>query len=448
MSKQEQQLTYAPRHHQLTNINVWTPDSRWIAFDVRPSGSSFTGETIERVNVDTCEVEVIYQATEGAHVGVVTVSQTEPTRYAFIHGPENPDENWHYDFHNRRGVIVEDDHKSKAVTLDALDITAPYTAGALRGGSHVHVFSPDSSRLSFTYNDRVLHELDPKLDLRNVGIALPIGPVHVEKQHPREYSGSHFCVLVSETTATPVAGSDQINRAYEETWIGKQGYLKDDGQQQRWAIAFIGDTLNSQGEKVSEIFVADLPDALADYQQAGHAPLAGTASTMPAPPAGIKQRRITYTNERRYPGLATQPRHWLRSSPDGNHIAFLMRDDDGVIQLWCVSPNGGEPYQITSGEYDVQSAFSWSPDSRSIACVMDYSVATCDVSSGVVTRLTERDTVSAPSADAVVYSPDGKMIAYSRVIDGFTQIFAIAATIKDEDETDNSTVTRNIYFVD
>ncbi|SUB14181.1 Protein of uncharacterised function (DUF3748) [Pantoea agglomerans] len=44
---------------------------------------------------------------------------------------------------------------------------------ALRGGSHVHVFSPDGSRLSFTYNDHVMHELDSRLDLRNVGIAVP-----------------------------------------------------------------------------------------------------------------------------------------------------------------------------------------------------------------------------------------------------------------------------------
>ena len=446
MSKPEQQLTYAPRHHQLTNINVWTPDSQWIVFDVRSNGSSFTGLTIERANIETCEVDVIYQATNEAHVGVVTVSQTEPTRYVFIHGPENPDQNWQYDFHHRRGVIVDDSQKGQATTLDALDITEPYTAGALRGGSHVHVFSPDGSRLSFTYNDHVLHVLDPKLDLRNVGIALPLGPVQVEKQQPREYSGSHFCVLVSQTTATPVAGSDQINRAYEEGWIGQNGYLKENGQHQRWALAFIGDTLNKQGEKVAEVFVVDLPEELADYQHAGQASLTGTATTMPAPPAGVKQRRLTYTDEQRYPGLVAQPRHWLRSSPDGNHIAFLMRDDDGVIQLWCVSPNGGEPYQITQGEYDIQSALSWSPNGRSVAFVMDQSIAVCDVSSGVVTRLTDR-TMPPPSAEAVVFSPDGKKIAYSRIIDGFTQIFCITATLKDEDETDNS-ITRSTYFVD
>jgi hypothetical protein len=51
------QVTFAPRHHQLTNINTWTPDSQWLVFDVRPSGASFTGETIERVNVNSGAVE-------------------------------------------------------------------------------------------------------------------------------------------------------------------------------------------------------------------------------------------------------------------------------------------------------------------------------------------------------------------------------------------------------
>src|SRR5476649_710145 len=138
-----------------------------------------------------------------------------------------------------------------------MDITAPYTPGALRGGTHVHVFSPDGSRLSFTYNDHVLHELDPALDLRNVGIALSGYPVASAKHHPREYDGSHFCVLVSDTSATPAPGSDDINRAYEEGWIGGEGYLKPDGRRQRWALAFIGDTLSANGEKHPEIFVVD-----------------------------------------------------------------------------------------------------------------------------------------------------------------------------------------------
>ncbi len=38
----EQQLTFDPRGHQLTNINVWTPDSQWLAYDVRLAGGLLT----------------------------------------------------------------------------------------------------------------------------------------------------------------------------------------------------------------------------------------------------------------------------------------------------------------------------------------------------------------------------------------------------------------------
>ncbi|MEG3109400.1 DUF3748 domain-containing protein [Pantoea sp. T14] len=413
----EKQLTFASRHHQLTNINVWTADSQWLAFDVRPSGASFTGETLERVNVESGDVEVVYQAKEGAHVGVVTVSPDLPPRYVCIHGPEHPDESWHYDFHHRRGVIVQN---GEAQNLDACDITPPFTAGALRGGSHVHVFSPDGSRLSFTYNDHVMHEWDTRQDLRNVGIAVPLHAVTPPKQHPREYDGSHFCVLVSATTAQPKPGSDDINRAYEECWIGNQGYIKPDGRQQRWAIAFIGDTLSPQGDKQPDIFVVDLPDALEDYARAGDTPLEGRNDCLPAPPAGVTQRRVTFS------GLAQQPRHWLRASSDGSAIAFLKADRQGVIQLWSVSPNGGEPRQITQLASSIQSAFSWHPEGKAIAFVCDNSVMRCDVSSGDCQRLTVQSD-EAPSGDAVVWSPDGKQIAYMREVNGWRQLFKVAA---------------------
>lgn len=413
------QLTFAPRHHQLTNINTWTPDGRWLAFDVRPSGSSFTGETIERVNVFSGEVEVVYRAPEGACVGVVTASPQLPERYVFIHGPEAPDASWYYDFHHRRGVVVE---QGKASNLDAMDITSPYTPGALRGGSHVHVWSHDGSRLSFTYNDHVMHELGERFDLRNVGIALPFGPVQPPKHHPREYDGSHFCVLVSRTTPDPTPGSDEINRAYEEGWTGERGYRKPDGSVQRWALAFIGDTRSVSGEKVPELFIVDLPDEEDTYRQAGDEPLCGTSNTLPAPPKGVMQRRLTFTHNRLHPGLVSQPRHWVRSNPDGSQLAFLMRDDDGVVQLWTVSPNGGEPRQVTSGEHDVQSAFNWHPSGKALGFVLQGRIVLCDAQSGGITALTVAGE-QAPSGDAVVFSPDGKHIAWMQDVDGFRQLW-------------------------
>ncbi|WNN44351.1 MULTISPECIES: DUF3748 domain-containing protein [Winslowiella] len=418
----EKQLTFDDRNHQLTNINVWTADSQWLVYDLRPSGASFTSLTVERVNCATGATEVLYQATQGAHVGVITASPDLPARYVCIHGPEHPDSHWQYDFHHRRGVIIQ---HGQAENLDACDITAPFTPGALRGGSHVHVFSPDGSRLSFTYNDHVMHEWDAREDLRNVGVAVPLHAVCPVKQHPREYDGSHFCVLVSQTSAKPIPGSDEINRAYEEGWIGNQGYRKPDGSQQRWALAFIGDTLSSQGDTLAEVFIVDLPEKMQDYAQAGDWPLEGSETRLPAPPRGVHQRRLTFSAERRYPGVVSQPRHWLRASPDGSAIAFLMKDDRGIVQLWTVSPNGGAPQQITRSASDIQSAFSWHPQGNALAFICDNSVMLCEVVSGKMQRLTARSD-SAPCGDAVVISPDGQQVAYVRDINGYRQIFTAA----------------------
>ncbi|WP_058910694.1 DUF3748 domain-containing protein [Entomohabitans teleogrylli] len=412
------QLTFASRHHQLTNINAWTPDSRWLAFDVRPSGASFTGETIERVNVDTGEVQVIYRAGHGACVGVVTVNPCPPERYVFIHGPENPDAGWRYDFHHRRGVVVEN---GVAANLDAMDITPPFTPGALRGGSHVHVWSPDGQWLSFTYNDHVMHERCPALDLRNVGVALPCGPVIPPCRHPREYAGSHWCALVSRTTPQPAAGSDEINRAYEEGWIGNAGYTRADGSRQRRALAFIGDTLSLSGEKVPELFIVDLPDDEQAWKRAGETPVQGTCTALPAPPQGVMQRRLTFTHARRYPGLVNTPRHWVRSNPQGSQIAFLMKDDAGVVQLWLIAPDGGEPRQLTYGPPGVQSAFNWHPSGEALGFVQANRLVLCDAHSGAITPLTQG--TGEPSADAVVFSPDGRHIAWMQDVGGFRQLF-------------------------
>src|SRR5205823_11573568 len=130
------------------------------------------------------------------------------------------------------------------------------------------------------------------------------------------------------------AGSDQIKRACEEGWIGTNGYVRADGARQRHALAFQGQVLTMGGETISEVYVVDLPE---DLTQPGEGPLAGTETRRPCPPKGTHQRRLTFTADRKYPGLQG-PRHWLRTSPEGSRIAFLMKDDDGAVQLWTVSP--------------------------------------------------------------------------------------------------------------
>jgi hypothetical protein len=413
----ERQVTSASYGHILTNVNVWCPDSRWIVYDARsdPAGEVFDGSRIERVDVDTGEVEVLYESRNGAHCGVVTCSPVDD-RIVFIHGPEDPTPDWQYAAHHRRGVVVRTSRPGTAQTLDARDLVPPFTPGALRGGTHVHVFSGDGQWVSFTYEDHVLAALgdgdaDHDLNQRNVGVSVPVRPVRVPPDHPRNHDGSHFSVLVTRTTDHPRPGTDEISRAFSDAWVGINGYVKPDGTRQKRAIALQGNVVAVDGETISEAFVVDIPD---DVTVPGAGPLEGTATRRPLPPKGTAQRRLTHTADRRYPGLRG-PRHWLRSSPDGSRIAFLMRDDDGVVQLWTVSPNGGEPQQLTRKAHDIASAFTWSPDGRYIAHAMDNSVCVTRMQDGATIRLTPRsDAAAAPRPEACVFSPDGTKIAYVR----------------------------------
>src|SRR5262249_11836049 len=126
------------------------------------------------------------------------------------------------------------------------------------------------------------------------------------------------------------------------------------------------------------------------------------------------QRRLTFTVNRKYPGLQG-PRRWVRSSPDGSRIAFLMRDEDGVVQLWNVSPNGGEPTQVTRDPWSVSSAFTLSPDGRWFAHVAGNSVCVTDADTGQTVRLTVAlPTEFGPRPEVCAFSPDGCRIAYVR----------------------------------
>lgn len=407
MNAVERQVTRGPGGRILTNTGVWSPDGQWIVYDTRSgaTGEVFDGTRIEAVHVSTGEIRRLYESRHGACCGVVTFHPRE-RRVVFIRGPEYPSPEWQYAHHHREGVWVDWDRAGVAANLDARDLTPPFTPGALRGGSHVHVWDAVGDWVSFTYNDAICES-----GVRDVAVSMPVREVKVDRDHSRNHDGHYFTVVVSRTTPTPSPGSNEILRACEEGWIGREGYVRADGTRQRRALAMQGHVLTAQGQTNVEVFVLDLPE---DLLQAGEGPLAGTASHRPFPPRGVAQRRLTFTEARKHPGLQG-PRHWLRTSPDGEHIAFLMKDDEGTVQLWTVSPRGGPPVQITRNRWPIASAITWSPDGRFIAHVMDRSVCVTELASGRTTRLTPEDGGNeAPRPEACVFSPDGRRIAFIR----------------------------------
>ena len=429
----ERQLTYAPQGHLLTNIGAWSPDSAWLAYDTRDSldGSVFNGQAIQRVHVATGEVETLYRSARGAHCGVVTYHPTLD-QVVFILGPEDPTDDWQYGPSHRQGAIVDCDNSGQAKLLDARDLVPDFTPGALRGGTHLHTFSSDGKLVASTYEDALLDKLGytptsvplHEKNLRAIAVSIIDQPVRVPMTHPRNHSGCSFTILATQLTDSPMPGSDEIMRACEEGWVGVNGYVREDGTRQKYALAFQGTVIGRKGKPVVELFVLDLPERVEQLMQADVS-LSGTETTRPKPPKSCRQRRITFTEDRLYPGIASQPRHWIRSTPDGNSLLFLARDLEGVVQLHCVSPNGGAIRQITVDTHSVASAFSVSPDGSHVAYVSDGSIFTVEIASGRSTRLTKSTLQNPPRPEACLYSPDGSKIAYMRTIDGHNQIMIV-----------------------
>ena len=417
----EVQLTFNPANHDLDNNDNFSPDDQWLVYDTRPSPDNIAAcARIEKVHLQTGQRAAVYEVNRPTPFGPgVGAASFHPLRdeVIFLRGlthcsPERPYALW-----RRTGVMVEASAHEPPVLMDARDVTSPFTPGALRGGTHRHEWSADGQWIGFTYNDALMAALEETsgqpLNLRTIGVATRIHPVAVHHDDAGENNdGAWFSALVVKVVPHPEPGSDQISRAFSDAWIGARGYRRRDGTWQR-ARAFLGNVRTKDNQELTEVFLVDIPERI--DRPGSEGPLQGTPSTMPMPPAGARQRRLTHTSNRRYPGVATEPRHWVRSSPDGTRISFLARDDDGIVQVFFVSPAGGAPRQVTRHPSPLQSTVRWSPDGRQICYVCDGSLFVCGAAPGPEFGQAERLT---PKNDrpplSPVWSHDGRTIAFNR----------------------------------
>lgn len=415
---QQIQLTTDNAGHCLHHMQVFSPDGKWIVFDSRNDDSKIgsTGH-IRMINIDTKEIKELYQTSNqaeyGPGVGAATFSPVDNT-VIFIHGIRNASKGRPYGFTRRTGVAIHVDKPQMPVFMDARDINAPFTPGALRGGTHAHGWSADGNWISFTYNDYVMEQLGKTdhsvKDLRTVGVMKSGHQVQVPDDAGMENnSGEMFSVIVTRVTEIPAPGSDDIDKAFDECWIGTKGYRRGDGRWQERAIAFQGNTYDEQGKVKTELFVVDIPEVIT-VDDTVH-PIAGTATQRPAPPSGVKQRRITHSTH----GVLG-PRHWLRSLPDGSLIGFLSKDENNTIQVMGVSPNGGDIKQLSHSPSSITSPFSFSPDGQYVSYIADNSVFIEKIGSAKPQRLTTRVEGTDVPVGAVLWSPDGKSLAYNKYV--------------------------------
>lgn len=419
----ERQLTFAPQNHNLDNNDNFSPDNQWLAFDPREDDTAIAGNAvIARVSVATGKVQELYREPRaqpwGPGVGAANVNPVDGS-VAFIRGLNNATAERPYAMWRRVGAYVKVDSPGTLGFLDARDVIAPFTPGALRGGTHRHEWSADGRWMGFTYNDALLaareESTGEKVNLRTIGVAtrLDRGRVRVPSG-PENNEGEMFAAIVVRVVSSPLPGSDEISRAFEDAWVGREGYRRADGSWQRRARAFLGNVRTSEGRELTEVFLVDIPERIDVPGPTG--PLEGTVASMPQPPLGAEQRRLTFTATRKFPGVVLEPRHWLRSSPDGTRIVFLAKDDAGVVQAYFIAPQGGAITQITQGRNPVQSCVRWSPDGASIVYVSGQAVMVCDARPASKTfgaaRALTQPTQQLP--ENVIWSHDGRTIAFNR----------------------------------
>lgn len=431
MNFTEKQLTSEEKGHTIHNTQCFSGDGKWIVFDTRNDDTKIgSTASIGMVNTGTGEIKELYhtqgQTEFGPGVGAATFSPVE-NRVIFIHGIRNANEQHPYSMTRRTGVSIKTDQPFVPAFMDARNILPPFTTGALRGGTHAHSWSSDGKWISFTYNDYVIEQLaktDTTVkDMRTVGVMVPSTGIHVHDDGTLENnSGEMFSAVVTRVTVNPAPGSDEIDKAFDECWIGTNGYTKPDGSRQQRAIAFQGNVRDKNNVTRTELFIADLPADITK-PRAGE-PLEGTEKTGPGVPGGISQRRVTHL-----PAGIEGPRHWLRSTPDGNTIAFLTKDSTGIVQLFSVSPNGGAVNQITKNLFSVEGAFNFSPDGKCLTYIADHSVFVTELATGSTHRITKKFSDSEKLVGAPVWSYDGKLIAYNRYVKSaagsFIQIFLL-----------------------
>jgi hypothetical protein len=419
----ERQLTYGPLNKDLDNNVNFSPDGRFLVFDCRDEKGINGCSRLGKVDVRSGETTLFYTQKPPV-LGVGAASFLNNSEVVAIHALTNGDP---YDFTVRGGTIIAADGSGRTRWLDSRDVTPPFTPGALRGGTHKH--EPDASGdwIGFTYNDHVM-KFQHGSDLRNVGVSkrgIRV-PVHPDATG-RNFQGETFSVLLTASVEHPKPGSDEFQRAEGDCWVGKDGYRTSGGRRQR-ARAFRATVLvEDDGKPVpfSDLFIVDVPDDITVPGPLG--PLQGTLNDYPKPPAGSVARRLTRTAGNADRSLRGVTGH-IRASGDAKWLAFIgkaRRGDRIESQLFVVSPVTGKTRQVSRVPGGVVGDPRCSADSQYIAvCGSDGAVYAFRITAAEWGKTTQLTLPSAVPATNLVISPDSRLVAYNRTIEGVKQIFS------------------------
>jgi len=393
MERRIDSLTRSDIGHTLHHNNVFSPDNNWIVFDGRNDDTKI-GETssIGMVNVHTGEERLLYktanQTIYGPGVGAASFSPVEDM-VVFIHGLYDADSVKPYDITRRFGLAVNMYNPMVGMPMDARDSYAPYTAGALRGGTHSHCWSGDGRLISFTYNDEFV---DP--DLRMVGVMVPTEEPVVISSLEENNKGKKYAAIVTDVVRDPLPGSDEISKAFDECWVSSHT---------NYTIAFQGNTRNEEGETITEIYLVDIDPARILQDSSA----VGKEGERPRTPDGIRQRRLSRTLK----GLSDL-RHWLRS--DGRYVYALAKDDDNRNQIVQCEVSSGRFTTVSDFDFSISSPINMSHRGDKITFVANNNIYLFDLAIKKSVMLTSNSPEDLKIVGAPVFSRKDDMIAFNQ----------------------------------
>ncbi len=435
----ERQITFGTYGHTLNHRQVVSPDGQWAAYDTRNEDSNISRtDAVEMVHIDSGKIVRLYQTRTqslyGPGVGAVAFHPLEP-RVVFIHGLENNSIENHYSAARRFGALVDihnpnafvhaearslHDSRGQRLTESGGRILGGRILGTLSGGTHAHSWNADGW-LSFTYNDAWLERQSQikssVRDIRTVGFMVPGMPIAIESppgnQASEEFGGTFAAFLAATVASAARSGSDEIEFAVEECWLEKDR-----------SIAFLGGVRDHTGRIVKEIYVCKLPSHSEFHRIMGQSQSAASnTGGLLTPVANCQQRRLTYTVERKFPGVQG-PRNWLVSSPNGQTLYAPMKDDRGVVQLFGVDVATGSIQQITELEFSIEGQITLNAAGDTCGFVCQQRIGLTTVSTGETRWLSQ--TSQHPIVGAIHFVEPDRLLFNRRVgteSDGWVQIF-------------------------
>jgi hypothetical protein len=390
------QLTFGSYGHTLNRRQAISPDGDWAIYDTRNDDTHIARtDRIEMVHIDTGNIRLVYQtplqSEFGPGVGAAAFHPCEH-KVIFIHGLSNCSPDHPYSAARRFGAIVDCDIPGRLIHAESRRSCAnpneAFSDSVSRGGTHAHSWN-QRGWISCTYNDahsEQLAKLNPQhRDARTIGCMMPsVRPTaDLSANDSENFAGAFDFFIAANVVQHAQSGTDQIESAVEECWLGSKP-----------AIAFQGAIRDQLGNLHQEIFVSDI--ALTD----GASPC-------------FSQRRITYTLDRKFPGLQG-PRCWLAASPDGQFIYFLARDERGTIQLFRVDSNGSaEIEQITDLACSIEGQITLDPMGQRCSFLCDQKITIVDIPSGQVVFQSERSTCAL--SGAVHFASHGRLLCNGNV---------------------------------